>query len=101
MCTPGTASSCSHIFHSSRGRRRHNATQKSRAIKPNKNLSTFTPFNGTGPGGQRPAGPEHAFAEVLASDGPLARAVGESTEEVGEAVAKVPILFRSATTCGA
>jgi hypothetical protein len=62
-------------------------------IKYIKNSSSaFKPFNSAGlPGGQRPTSPGHAFAEVLASDGPLATAVDESTDEV----AKVPELFRS------
>ncbi|KAF8344846.1 hypothetical protein F5887DRAFT_1200816 [Amanita rubescens] len=47
---------------------------------------------------QRPswATPARAVAECLASDGPLARAVEEGTDEVEEVVAKVPELFRSA-----
>jgi hypothetical protein len=73
-----------------------NKTQPAKAAPfpstPIKYIKTaFKPFNSAGPGGQRPASPRHAFADVLASDGPLARAVDESTDEV----AKVPELFRS------
>ena len=97
---PRPASPYTRIFHSSRGRHSQQTQPakavpfQSTAIKYIKNSSsTFEPFNSSGPRGQRPASP--AFAEGLASDGPLARAVGESTDEVEGAVAKVPELFRS------
>ncbi|KAF8344848.1 nucleoporin protein Ndc1-Nup [Amanita rubescens] len=62
--------------------------------------SAFKPLgSSTGPTGQqqRPswATPARAVAECLASDGPLARAVEEGTDEVEEVVGKVPELFRS------
>ena len=97
---PQPASPYTRIFHSSRGRHSQQTQPakavpfQSTAIKYIKNSSSaFDPFNSSGPRGQRPASP--AFAEVLASDGLLARAVDESTDEVEGAVVKVAGLFRS------